>query len=89
MVRKLTLCFYNPNLTRYSAEIVLWVSESLRPFNIVEDERFRRLMLTGRPGLQLPSELTVGRDVRKVFWKAKEKIARLLQASNERFVLSA
>ena len=44
-------------------------------------------MLTGRPGLQLPSESTVGRDVRKVFMRAKEKIARLLQASEKKFSL--
>lgn len=62
-----------------SAEIVKWVSQSLRPFDIVEDEGFKSLMLTGRPGYKLPSKWTVARDVWKVFAKAKDRVATLLQ----------
>jgi hypothetical protein len=49
------------------AEIVRWVSESLRPFAIVEDRGFKSLMKTGRPEYYLPSQSTVSRDVRLVF----------------------
>jgi hypothetical protein len=37
------------------AEIVRWVSESLCPFVIVEDQGFKSLMKTGRPEYYLPS----------------------------------
>ncbi|KAI9067826.1 hypothetical protein FKP32DRAFT_1608155 [Trametes sanguinea] len=48
--------------TETRVEIVRWVAESLRPFNIVNDRGFRTLMLTGRPGYRLPSAATVSRD---------------------------
>ncbi|KAF8993712.1 hypothetical protein BDQ17DRAFT_1252516 [Cyathus striatus] len=35
-------------------EFVCWVSESLRPFNLVQDCEFRCLMKTGRPEYYLP-----------------------------------
>jgi len=49
------------------AAIVRWVCESLCPFDIVKDTYFLVLMKTGRPGLYIPSPLTVSRDVRLVF----------------------
>jgi hypothetical protein len=46
------------------AEIVQWVSESKRPFNIVKDCGFQSLMKTGRPDYYIPSPTTVSRDVK-------------------------
>jgi hypothetical protein len=60
-------------------EIVRWVSESLRPFEIVKDSGFQRLMKTGRPEYYLPSPSTVSRDVRLVFVQTRKQIARMLQ----------
>ncbi|KAG1724562.1 uncharacterized protein EDB91DRAFT_1239965 [Suillus paluster] len=37
------------------AELVHWVAESLRPFNIVKDRGFQCLMKTGRPEYYIPS----------------------------------
>ncbi|TFY78228.1 hypothetical protein EWM64_g5785 [Hericium alpestre] len=61
------------------AEIVRWVSESLRPFNIVDDACFKSLMKTGRPGYQLPSPRTVSCDVKLVFARARNRMAKMLQ----------
>lgn len=61
--------------------MVRWVSESMRPFNIVEDRGFRSLMKTGRPEYYLPSRFTISRDVKEVFIKVRKRIARVLQAS--------
>jgi len=63
----------------YRAEIVRWVCESMRPFKIVEDRGFRKLMKTGRPGYYIPSKITVSRDVKKVFVKCRQRIAQRLQ----------
>lgn len=63
------------------AEIVKWVSESLRPFSIVEDEGFKMLMKTGRPEYYIPSRITVARDVRHVFKKTRERIAQMLKVN--------
>ncbi|KAJ8462092.1 hypothetical protein ONZ51_g11117 [Trametes cubensis] len=60
-------------------EIVRWVSESLRPFSIVDDRGFRELMLTGRPGYKLPSAATVSRDVKEVFARTRNRIAEFFQ----------
>jgi hypothetical protein len=62
-------------------EIVRWVSEALRPFTIVNDQAFLSLMKTGRPNYYLPSEFTVSRDVRHVFTRTRERIAKMLNVS--------
>ncbi len=62
-----------------SAEIVRWVAESKRPFQIVNDQGFRSLMKTGRPGYHLPSAETVFRDVKKVFTNVRKHVTRILQ----------
>jgi hypothetical protein len=64
-----------------SAEIVKWVTKSIRPFSIVEDEGFNVLMKTGRPNYYIPSRHTVARDVKHVFLSTRRKIAKMLQAS--------
>ena len=62
-----------------SAEIVRWVSESIRPFEIVQDRGFQALMKTGRPEYYIPSSRTVSRDVKQVFVRACKRIAKMLQ----------
>src|SRR5271155_138269 len=61
------------------AEIVRWVSESMRPFSIVEHRGFRSLMKTGRPEYYIPSRSTVARDIKEVFKKVRKHIAKMLQ----------
>ena len=63
------------------AEIVRWVSESKRPFKIVEDRGFKKLMKTGRPEYYIPSPQTVSRDVKKVFVCVHKRVAKILQVS--------
>jgi hypothetical protein len=53
----------------------------MRPFSIVEDRGFKSLMKTGRPDQYIPSRSTVSRDVREVFKKVRERIAKMLQVS--------
>jgi hypothetical protein len=71
------------------AEIVRWVSESLRPFKIVEDRGFQSLMKTGRPEYYIPSASTVSRDVKLVFAKTRERIAKMLQVRTSKPQLRA
>jgi len=63
------------------AEIVKWVSKSMRPFSIVEDDGFKVLMKTGRPEYYLPSPRTVARDVIHVFKATRKKISKMLRVS--------
>lgn len=56
----------------------------MRPFDVVKDRGFRNLMKTGRPEYYLPSPATVSRDVKRVFAKSRERIAKMLQVSNQK-----
>ncbi|KAG2104740.1 uncharacterized protein F5147DRAFT_561732, partial [Suillus discolor] len=64
------------------AEVVRWVSESLRPFDIVKDRAFQSLMKTGRPEYYIPSLSTVSHDVRLVFARTQKWVAKMLQEYN-------
>ena len=66
-------------LTAIRAEIVRWVPESKRPFQIVKDRGFQMLMKTGRPEYHIPSPETVSRDVKKVFVHVRKQIVKLLK----------
>lgn len=61
-----------------SVVIVRWVAENMRPFKIVEDPGFLCLMKTGRPDYYIPSARTVSRDVKEVFIRCRERIAKVL-----------
>ena len=60
-------------------EIVEWVTESMRPFSIVEDEGFKTLMKTGRPNHYIPKQHTITRDVKQVFKKMRKRIQKMLK----------
>ncbi|KAL4264915.1 Zinc finger BED domain-containing [Pleurotus pulmonarius] len=76
---KVTYSHQQHTKTETKAEIVQWVTESLRPFKIVSDRGFQCLMKTGRPGYYLPSPTTVSRDVKMVFSKARNRIVKMLK----------
>jgi hypothetical protein len=76
---KVTYMHRQHTTTETRAEIVRWVSESVRPFEIVKDRGFQTLMKTGCPEYHIPSPSTVSRDVKKVFVKARKRIANMLQ----------
>ncbi|KAG0699301.1 hypothetical protein DFH29DRAFT_809220 [Suillus ampliporus] len=61
------------------AELVRWVSESLQLFEIVKDRGFQSLMKTGRPEYYLPSPTTISRDVRLIFARTRQRIAKMLR----------
>ena len=56
-----------------------WVAESKRPFQVVNDRGFQMLMKTGRPDFYIPSAETVSRDVKNVFVRVRQRIAKMLQ----------
>ncbi len=51
----------------------------MRPTLFVKDPGFQCLMKTGRPGYWIPSPSTVARNIKVIYTKCREKIARLLQ----------
>lgn len=51
----------------------------MRPFTIIKDCGFQSLMKTGRPEYYIPSPSTVSRDVKLVFARTRQRIAKMLQ----------
>jgi hypothetical protein len=78
---KVTYSYRQHTKTEAKAEIVRWVCESMRPFDIVEDRGFRSLMKTGRPEYYIPSRSTVSRDVKQVFVNVRKRISTMLKVS--------
>jgi hypothetical protein len=76
---KVTFSHRQHTKTESRAEIVRWIAESKRPFNVVSDRGFQSLMKTGRPEYYIPSPSTVSRDVKKVFANTRKRIAKMLQ----------
>ncbi|PPQ84145.1 hypothetical protein CVT24_002213 [Panaeolus cyanescens] len=65
--------------TETRVECVRWVSEHMRPFTIVEDAPFLKIVRSGRPKFRIPGRHTVARDTHAVFKVVKERLKRLFQ----------
>ena len=65
------------------AEFICWIAESKQPFQILKDHRFQSLMKTGRPAYHILHPNTVSRDVKAVFVKVRQRIAKMLQVRYE------
>ena len=73
---------YNPSLPKrcsLSAEIICWIAENKRPFQIINDHAFQSLMKMGCPGYHIPSAETVSHDMKKVFVNLWNRIAKMLR----------
>jgi hypothetical protein len=69
---KVTYSHWQHMRTEARAEIVCWVAESKRPFQIVADRGFQSLMKTGRPEYYIPLPTTVSHNVKKVFVNVRQ-----------------
>ena len=49
--------------------------------NLVKDREFIQLMKAGRPGISIPTPMTVGRDIKISFEKCHEQIDKILRVS--------
>lgn len=76
---KVTYSHRQHTKTESRAEIVRWVAESKRPFEVIADRGFQSLMKTGRPEYYIPSPSTVSRDIKKVFVNVHQRMSKMLQ----------
>ena len=65
----------------FSAEIMHWVAENLRPYQFVSDRAFQCLMKTGQPGYYLSHPSTISCDVKVMFAGTRKRITKMLQVS--------
>ena len=68
---------------RFRYGLVVWITRRHRPFSIVEDPEFRALMrmLYGR--VEIPSRVTVGRDMQLILHDAKRALTARLQVRSQ------
>jgi hypothetical protein len=62
-----------------SVHIAKWVAESHRPLAIVKDRQFQELMMAGRPSTQIPSPMTVSRDIKVAFELSRARVDKILK----------
>lgn len=68
--------------------VVRWVSQCLRPFEVIADEPVIAMLKSGRPAsYRLPHPTTVSRDTKNIFAKTRSRIAKFLQVSRVHNVL--
>lgn len=75
----MTFSSYDLILSICRAHIARWCAESNRPLKIVDDREFEILMKAGRPGVSIPSQRTVSRDIQSAFEKCRLRIDRILR----------
>ena len=68
--------------------LVLWITRRHRPFSVVEDPEFRAMlrMLYGR--VEIPSRITLGRDIQLVLRDAKQQLTARLQVPSQPLISS-
>lgn len=59
--------------------VALWVATSYRPFAIVDDPYFKRIITMFNPTAQLPSDTTVSRDVKDFLKIGQENLKQYLR----------
>ena len=75
----LGLVTFAPNKGFFSVAFVCWVTESNRPFQIVNDPGFWMLMKMGRPDCYILSAETLSCNVKKIFVCVRRCISRMLK----------
>lgn len=78
---KLSFSTCPPTKMESRGDHVRWMAESKRPFNLVNDLGYHRVMKKGRPAHYIPADRTISRDLRIVFLKTRELIAKKLQVT--------
>ena len=68
---------YSPARLRFL--IAMWVAHRHRPFLMVEDPEFWEILRMLYPKVQLPSRVTVSRDVQDIFERTRSRLKDLLK----------
>ncbi|KAK7017583.1 ribonuclease H-like domain-containing protein, partial [Favolaschia claudopus] len=61
-----------------TATLARWFTESNRPVHASKDRKFEELLVNGRPGIEVPSQSTIMRDIKTSFDYGLDHISKLL-----------
>ncbi|KAJ7595957.1 hypothetical protein C8J56DRAFT_774671 [Mycena floridula] len=65
-------------MVQLRTDLVRWITENNRPMHIVTDRKFADIVLAGRPGLSIPSQATVARDIKAAFDRSIDHLKNIL-----------
>ncbi|KAJ6486569.1 hypothetical protein DFH09DRAFT_948816, partial [Mycena vulgaris] len=60
------------------ATLVRWFTESNRPMYAAKDRKFHEIVINGRPGIEVPSQTTIARDIKTSFELGEAHISKIL-----------
>ena len=63
-------------------KIALWVARRHRPFTIVEDDELINIFTDLNNKVEVPSRVTVSRDVQEIFKMSRVKVSDILKVRN-------
>jgi hypothetical protein len=63
-------------------KIALWVARRHRPFTIVEDDELIDIFTDLNNKVEVPSRVTVSRDVQEIFKMSRVKVSDILKVRN-------
>lgn len=66
---------------KFRMKLALWVSRRHRPFAIVEDPELVDIFMDLNNKVEVPSHVTISRDVKEIFYISRKNLAVILQAS--------
>ena len=64
---------------KFHVKLALWVARRHRPFSIVEDDELIDIFMDLNNKVEVPSRVTVSRDVKEIFQISRTKVAEILQ----------
>ena len=70
---------YTPQ--RLRALLSLWFASGSRPYALVEDVGFRDILYMLNPSVVIPSPHTISRDVKEIYWFARQNLAAFFKVS--------
>ena len=71
---------YTPQ--KFRMKIALWVARRHRPFTIVEDDELIDIFTDLNNKVEVPSRVTVSRDVQEIFKMSRVKVSDILKVRN-------
>ena len=69
----------NYSYARICFLLAMWIARRHRPFTIVEDPEFKELLRMLYAHVEIPSRVTVARDLKDIFDSSQEKVKAKLQ----------
>jgi hypothetical protein len=66
---------------KFRVKLALWIARRHRPFSIVEDDELIDIFMDLNNKVEVPSRVTISRDVKEIFQISRTKVAEILQVS--------